>query len=101
GRHRFRTNSEQGINIYSLRGDHQQKIFGKLMGEAGFKWARSETDNNLLMENLVDGFWQKDNGQSSLFKYNEDITALYATLAGQAGTKWSFKGGLRAEYTSS
>lgn len=101
GRQRFSTNSEQGINIYSLRGDHQQKIFGKLMGEAGFKWARSETDNNLLRENLVDGFWQKDNGQSSMFKYNEDITALYATLAGQAGTKWSFKGGLRAEYTSS
>ncbi len=100
-RHRFRTNSEQGINIYSLRVDHQQKILGKLIGEAGFKWARSITDNNLLMENLIDGFWQKDNGQSSLFSYNEDITALYATLAGQAGTKWNFKGGLRAEHTSS
>jgi hypothetical protein len=97
----FRSLSDQFINIYSLKADYEQTILKSVKIESGIKWARSSTNNDLLREDKVNGAWIKNNQLSSLFDYNEDITAVYLSLAKQLGTKCSIKGGLRGEFTSS
>lgn len=95
----FRSNSLQDINIISFKADYEQILFKKYKLETGIKWARSITDNNLLREDNISGTWTKNNQLSSVFKYNEDISAAYLSLARQINGKMSAKAGLRAEMT--
>lgn len=95
----FRSNSLQYINIVSFKVDYEQILFKKFKVETGLKWARSITDNNLLREDYVADSWAKNNQLSSLFKYNEDISAAYISAARQINPKLSAKAGLRAELT--
>lgn len=95
----FRINSNQYINIRSIKADYEQAIkkSGKL--EAGIKWAMSSTDNNLFREDKTGGLWQPNTDQSTLFYYSENISAAYVTVANQFSPKFNVKGGLRAELT--
>ncbi|PKO95858.1 MAG: hypothetical protein CVU12_07920 [Bacteroidetes bacterium HGW-Bacteroidetes-7] len=95
----FRSNSLQYINILSFKVDYEQIMFKKYKVETGLKWARSITDNNLLREDFISGSWVKNNQLSSLFMYNEDISAAYISAARQINEKISAKAGLRAEMT--
>ena len=95
----FRSNSDQFINIISAKADYEQIIFKNYKLEAGAKWARSTTDNDLLREDKVNSSWVVNNQLSSIFGYTEDISAAYFSVARQFGTKWSLKAGLRAELT--
>lgn len=95
----FRSNSDQFINIISAKADYEQIIFKNYKLEAGAKWARSTTDNDLLREDKVNSSWIVNNQLSSIFGYTEDISAAYFSVARQFGTKWSLKAGLRAELT--
>jgi outer membrane receptor protein involved in Fe transport len=95
----FRSNSLQYINIVSFKADYEQVLFKNYKMETGLKWARSITDNNLLREDFSSGSWVKNNQLSSLFKYNEDISAAYISVARQVNAKLSAKAGLRAELT--
>ena len=95
----FRSNSLQYINILSFKVDYEQIMFKKYKVETGLKWARSITDNNLLREDFTSGSWVKNNQLSSLFMYNEDISAAYISAARQINEKISAKAGLRAEIT--
>jgi outer membrane receptor protein involved in Fe transport len=95
----FRSNSLQYINILSFKIDYEQIMFKKYKVETGLKWARSITDNNLLREDFTAGSWVKNNQLSSLFMYNEDISAAYISAARQINEKISVKAGLRAEIT--
>ena len=97
----FRSGSKQKIDITSLKADYQQPIGTTMTFEAGAKWTQSVTDNDLLREDFINSVWDKNNNLSSLFKYKESVSAIYASLAKQFGSKWSLKGGLRAEYTLS
>jgi len=87
--------SSQFYNIYSAKADYQSILWKKFMFESGAKWSLARTDNNsietqtYIPDRLTD------------FIFTENIGALYATLAGQIGPKWSFKAGLRGEYTNS
>lgn len=97
----FFTNSAQNIQIISFKTDYEQSIknIGKL--EAGFKWAQSRTDNNLVRTDFRDSEWVTNNSQSTIFQYTESISATYISLSKQFNPKLSLKGGLRAELTQS
>ncbi len=95
----FRSNSLQYINIFSFRVDYEQILWGKYKFESGIKLARSITDNNLKRDDFINGTWSRNNQLSSLFKYNEDINAVYLSAARQINPKISAKAGLRAEIT--
>lgn len=82
-------------DIYSAKLDYQGVLWKKFMFETGAKWSLSNTDNNSLETTTL----QPD--IENLFVYREQIGAVYASLAGQIGPKWSFKAGLRGEYTYS
>lgn len=82
-------------NIYSAKADYQSVVWKKFMLEAGGKWSLSHTDNTSLeTETLMPD-------RATDFIYRENIGAAYVSLAGQLGPKWSFKAGLRGEYTNS
>ncbi len=95
----FRINSNQYINIRSIKADYEMpfKKSGKI--EAGLKWAMSTTDNNLLREDKYGQIWQPNNDQSTDFYYTENISAAYFIIANQFSKKFNMKGGLRAEWT--
>lgn len=97
----FRSDSEQKINIGSLKIDYENSIdkVGKV--EAGLKWARSITDNDLLWEDMINSSWTTNSDLSSNFEYREDILAGYFSVASRIKSLIDIKGGLRAEYTNS
>lgn len=96
---RFRSNSTQYINIYSFKADYEFTFLKKFRVESGLKWARSITDNDMLREDKLNNIWTKNQILSSVFKYNEDISAAYVSAARQLNPKMSIKAGLRAEIT--
>ena len=61
---------------------------------AGAKASYTNTRNRLVYNNSSVTFTQNDN-----FQYKEQIYALYADYNRNFGKKFSFKGGLRMEYT--
>ncbi|WP_312333451.1 TonB-dependent receptor [Sphingobacterium sp.] len=69
--------------------------------EAGVKYSRVKTDNNLVYEDQnQNGEFVRNNGQSNQFLYNENIAAAYFSVNKSFG-KFSVQTGLRVENTSS
>ena len=95
----FKSNSDQLINIMSLRADYEQPIFKTFKLETGIKWAQSNTNNDLIRQDQINNNWVINDPLSSKFDYKENISAAYLSLAKQFGTKWSLKAGLRGELT--
>lgn len=87
--------SDQLIDIWSAKADWQGTVWKKFMMESGAKWALSQTGNNSVETSSLAPDLVQD------FTYREHIAAAYASLAGQLGPKFSFKAGLRGEYTNS
>ncbi len=90
-------NSNNRINLYSARLDYQTSI-GKLKVETGIRFAgiSSESTNEqtqLEMSQIGGNFDEVDR-----FNYNESIYAAYVSFNGKKGN-WTYKGGLRSEYT--
>ncbi len=87
--------SDNTVNIYSAKTDYQTVLWSKAMFEAGAKWAMSLTDNKTIRTETD----VPDN--NTIFTYTEHIAAAYADIAMQLSPKFSFKAGLRGEYTHS
>ncbi len=69
--------------------------------EAGLKYSRVKTDNNLVYEDQnQNGEFVRNNGQSNQFLYNENIAAAYFSLNKSFG-KLSVQTGFRVENTGS
>jgi len=82
-------------DIWSAKVDYQSVVWQRFLLESGAKWALSMTDNNSSeLESFKPDLITE-------FTYLEQIGAAYVSLAGQLGPKWSFKAGLRGEYTYS
>ncbi len=89
-----------GIDIYVAKLDLQQQLKkGKL--ETGLKYSHVKSDNNLQFDTLSsNGNWMDFSSRSNHFIYKEEIAAAYVDYSNTYG-KWSFKAGLRGEYTFS
>lgn len=95
----FRNNTRTDINLYTAKADYEQDLFKGKLG-AGFKSSYVETDNKLDFYNVVENVDYIDSTRSNLFKYRENINAVYANY-NQKIKKFSFQLGLRAEQTVS
>ncbi|MEG0519331.1 MAG: TonB-dependent receptor [Bacteroidales bacterium] len=95
----FTNNSKQYINIYSFKADYKVPVWKKGLLEAGLKWARTNTSNNMVRKDSMNTEYIINSNLSSKFNYREDISAAYLSLAYQFNQKWSTKVGLRGEYT--
>lgn len=96
----FRSSSPQNISNQSLKVDFEWPANKNTSFDFGAKTSFSKINNNLLFEDRVaEDVWVKDPKTSNLFKYNENINALYAILNRTVNTKWSYQLGLRVENT--
>jgi hypothetical protein len=96
----FRSSSPQHISNQSLKVDFEWPFNKNTSLDLGAKTSFSKINNDLLFEDRVtENVWVKDPKISNLFKYNENINALYAILNRTINTKWSYQLGLRVENT--
>lgn len=95
-----RSRLPQLTEVWSVKIDYQHPVSETFYWDAGMKAGGTQTDNNIVYEQLVNGNWQNDESKSNHFKYEENIYALYANV-GKRFKKWGFQTGLRGEYTYS
>ncbi len=97
----LRVNKETPINIAVAKADYTQTFKKETQFEAGVKFAQSNFDNDVRVENQVQGSdWQADSMLTSRFKLTEDIAAAYSTLSFKLNAKMDMKLGLRYEITN-
>lgn len=85
------------IEIYSLKADYSKNFkASNAKLEAGLKWNRIITDNDLQAAVLQSGIMLADTGRTNQFYYTENISAAYASYNKRMG-KWEAQIGLRAE----
>ncbi|MBQ1874662.1 MAG: TonB-dependent receptor [Paludibacteraceae bacterium] len=92
-------NSRQVVDIYSAKLDFQTKFWQTGMIECGVKYGLSSTNNNMLTDSTLNGAMLP--ADTSAFRYDEHVAAVYISLGKQFGEHWSVKLGLRGEYTFS
>lgn len=94
-----RNNADVDIKLSSIKGDMDKTFASGLKLETGFKVMQTATDNRLQVTNNTAGVWLTDTGKTNNFRYNETISALYASIKKESG-KWYWQAGLRAEHTA-
>lgn len=87
------------IDIYVGKLDYV-KPFKQGNLEAGLKYSKVKSDNNMVYDRLDGDVWENIAKRSSHFVYDEQIAAGYLDYSRPFG-KWTAKVGLRAEYTIS
>ncbi|MDQ0967893.1 hypothetical protein QFZ20_003296 [Flavobacterium sp. W4I14] len=92
------TPSDQNIDIYSGKLDYSDKLWKKWTFESGVKYSSIRTRNSFDFYNNPATGPELVPNRSDRFEYAENISAIYASISGDAGN-WSFEGGLRGEYT--
>lgn len=99
--HIFRNDMLSKTKILVFKTDFVHPFDKTAKLEAGLKYSRVKTDNNLVYEDQdQDGEFVRNNGQSNHFLYNENIAAAYFSLNKSFG-KLSVQARLRVENTSS
>lgn len=95
---RYRNNTPNVTDIYSLQADYTKVFTSKLELKSGVKYVAAKRDNTILIEDFVADEWVKNTGASNQFIYDENLLMAYATLE-KTIHKTSVKLGLRAEET--
>jgi len=91
--------SSQKINIWSGKVDYEYHL-GKIWSmESGLKYTSTVSENVFDFYNTAGPVPVLDLTRSDRFKYTENTAAGYTSISGSIN-KWTFKGGLRAEYTT-
>ncbi|HEX8313929.1 MAG TPA: outer membrane beta-barrel family protein [Flavisolibacter sp.] len=93
--------NDQQVNIklYSMKADLVKTFTSGLKLEAGVKLMATRTSNRLAVQNNSGAEWLLDTGKTNLFRYKEDVGALYASLRGNSND-FSWQLGLRSEQTN-
>jgi outer membrane receptor protein involved in Fe transport len=86
-------------NQYLLQVDYVKPFATKGKFESGIRTSFREMENDFLVqEQNESGDFVTIPGLDNIFLYNENILAAYGIVGNETG-KWSYQGGLRAEYT--
>jgi outer membrane receptor protein involved in Fe transport len=86
-------------NQYLLQMDYVKPFAAKGKVESGLRTSFREMENDyLVQEQNESGDFVTIPGLDNIFLYNENILAAYGIVGNESG-KWSYQGGLRAEYT--
>ncbi len=94
----LQNNADVDIRLSSIKGDMDKTFGSGLKLESGFKIMQTKTDNRLQVSNNYNNVQTVDTGKTNTFRYNETISALYASVKKEVG-KWYWQAGLRAEHT--
>lgn len=96
-----RSGKETPIRIWVGSIDYARKFNARVRMEAGVKGSSSNFENNVLIENFVQGQWFTDPSLSAEHVLNEDIAAAFTSFNINPDSKTEVKAGLRYEYTNS
>lgn len=91
--------ASQRISIWSGKADYEYKLAGKWTMESGVKYTSTVSRNEFDFYNIAGAEPVLDLSKSDRFRYTENTAAGYTNIARVLG-KWEFKGGIRAEYTT-
>lgn len=86
-------------SLASANADFSIVLSEKSTFKTGLKYFNMTTSNNSLYHTLYDNDWVVNESQSDLYKYHENVGAIYADYS-FSSAKWAFGVGLRGEYTS-
>ncbi len=89
------------INVKVGKIDYTTGIGKKVKIETGVKGSLSHFTNDVGVENLIGQTWVSDPDLTAKYDLDEEILAAYGTLETPFGKGYSFKAGVRYEYTSS
>jgi iron complex outermembrane recepter protein len=95
----YRNFSPFSTRIVTLQADYKLVTRHKLEIKTGSKYSHIKRSTRLLSENYENNYWIFDPINSNQFLYNEDIAALYVSLAKVIG-KTEVLLGLRGELTA-
>jgi hypothetical protein len=93
----WKTGLKNDIFIRSIQADYSQNIKKGVL-ETGGKFSYITTDNDLKYDTLANTIFVPDAGRTNRFKYNEYVSAAYASYGYKSG-KFDFKLSIRAEHT--
>ncbi len=86
-------------NQYLVQLDYTKPFASKGKIETGLRTSFREMKNDFLVQEQNEtGDFETIDGLDNIFLYNENILAAYGIVGNESG-KWSYQGGLRAEYT--
>lgn len=91
--------STQKINIWSGKIDYTYKVAKRWSLESGLKYTSTVSENQFEFYNTAGTVPVFDPSRSNQFRYTENTGAGYTSISGAFG-RWNFKGGIRAEYTT-
>lgn len=94
----YRTDNYNRYNIFVAEASLRKVLNQKWNLNVGGKYTLNEVNYQSAHHYFRDGVWIPNPGIDYDMTYDENIAALYATIAGKAG-RWSFKGGVRGEYS--
>lgn len=94
----FTTTNRQQTNLFSFQADYSTPLGEKSSFESGFKQALTRSKSQISQIGFDRDQPGIDPTEDGDFLYDEDIYALYASFDTK-WRNWSFKSGLRAEYT--
>ncbi|TDO23777.1 outer membrane beta-barrel family protein [Pedobacter duraquae] len=94
---RFVTDTRQHIRLFSAQADYS-KDSKVISVQVGAKFSRVQADNFLDFRRDTNSGLVIDPALSNTFLYRESVSAGYISVNKDWGT-WSFKAGLRGEYT--
>ena len=86
------------IDIYTFKVDYEDKLWGGKVG-IGSKLSRVVSDNTFLVYDGEGNSRTRNDRQSNIFDYDENVYAGYVTYTRPINQKWNFSAGLRAEQT--
>lgn len=96
-----KTHNYEHSNLTNISIDYIHPIKETGVIEAGYKVILRYIDNDFLRQDKVNGNFVTDTSSTDIFKFKEQIHALYAQYTGWVGTKqspkWKYIFGLRAE----
>jgi outer membrane receptor protein involved in Fe transport len=96
----LRNHSLSDIDITSAKLDYTHPLKNNAKIEAGLKYGKVVSDNDLQFDSLRNGNWQRDATRSNRFVYDENVNAAYLNFS-KSFKKVDLMAGLRVEQTIS
>lgn len=94
----FRDHSDNRYDIFTASLGWEQRLSPTWQLKAGAKYTRNDNQNMAEYRYLLDEAWTPSTMSDFDIRYQENIGALYAIVAGRVG-RVSLSAGLRGEYT--
>jgi len=93
-----KTRTDFGEARYTVKLDYAVPLTERIGMETGSQYVTQDVSNEFEVQDLIEGEFVSDPGLTNTFEFDQDVFALYGSLAYE-GEKWGLKGGLRLENT--